>query len=210
MSSVEQTFSKEAQEWQQLFEQAQTAWQAGAYDQADDAFKELQDRSVAWLKAIARRKAPEDVVDDLVADTYLALVKKLNAGEPVQKVKGLLGTILRNRIADEYRRRKSVAEEHVDEVFWTRSADSPNAVYNDHVEVVDEQMSSASLVNTILKELPVPERDVLIARHVDELSVAETAVQLHITEDQVKKRTRQALRLARQIIEAKGLMNDVI
>lgn len=209
MLSVEQIFSKEAQEWQQLFEQAQAAWQAGDYDRAGDVFMELQDRSMAWLQAIARRKAPEDVADELVAETYLALLNKLEAGEPVQKVKGLLGTILRYRIVDEYRRRNGIAVEQADETFWARYAESSVEEDSNEAQIVVEQLTATSLVNTLLQELPPVERDVLIARHLDMLSVADTAVRLHMTEDQVKKRTRKAIQLAHQIIEAKGLINDV-
>ncbi len=200
MSFVEQIFAREAHLWQDLIEQAQVAWRTEDFDQANELFAQLQDRSVSWLLAIARRRLPADSVDDVVSETYIALWQKAEAGDVIQNVKGLLGTILRRRIADEYRRQKGVVVEHADDTLPAEEVDPE--------QVVEERELATAVTNIVLDALPTPERDVLIARHVDELSVMQTAARLGITEDQVKKRTQQAVRRVRQIMIERGLHHD--
>lgn len=207
MSLIEQIFERGSRLWQDLIERAQAAWRTGDFDQANELFAQLQERSVSWLLAIARRRLPANSVDDVVSETYIALWQKAETGDVIQNVKGLLGTILRRRIADEYRRQKGVVM-HADDTFWEHYSDSMPAEEVGPEQVVEERELAAAVTNIVLDALPTPERDVLIARHVDELSVMQTAARLDITEDQVKKRTQQAVRRVRQIMIERGLHHD--
>jgi len=205
VASTEQLLPKEAQAWQDLADRVREAWRAGDYDEAGDLFLELQGRSTGWLLAIARRKAPADQAEELVARTHLALLEMLEADTATQNVKGLLGTILHRRIADGYRRRAGARETSADDAFWERQTE----VVTDEVgteEQTEGRETARSVANAILDALPALARDVLIARHLDGLTVAETAARLGMTEDQVKKRRQEAVIMARRIVEEQGLL----
>ena len=160
---------------------------------------------MSWLLAIARRDAPPGRADELVARAYLDLLTLIEAGKPTTNVKGLLGTILRRRIADAYRRGAGIATESADDAFWERHDES--AGDDDNLEEqVARRDEARGVANAILDALPSPEREVLMARHIDRLTVAETADRLGLTEDQVKKRCQSAVALARRIAKEQGLL----
>lgn len=205
MASTEQLLPKEAQAWQDLADRVREAWRAGEYDEAGDLFLELQERSTGWLLAIARRKAPADQAEELVARTYLALLEMLEADTATQNVKGLLGTILQRRIVDAYRRSAGAREASADNAFWERHAETVTDEVGPE-EQTEGREAARSVANAILDGLPSPARDVLIARHLDGLTVAETAARLGMTEDQVKKRRQEAVVMARRIVEEQGLL----
>ena len=77
-------------------------------------------------------------------------------------------------------------------------------------DVVETQETARSIANTLLDLLPEQERQVLIARHVDELSVVQVSARLGITPDQVKKRCQAGLERARQIAKERGLLDVVV
>jgi RNA polymerase sigma factor (sigma-70 family) len=201
MSIVEHIFANEARAWQELIQQAQASWNAGEFDRAGEYFRQLEDKSSPWLLRIARAKAPAYYVDEAVAETHLALLKMLMNDTPIQNVKGLLKTIIKRRIVDEYRRHGEVVEQ-----YWGRYAETETLAEDEQLDQVEVRDTATRMANTILQELPPPLREILIARIYDELSVAQTAAHLGITEDQVKKRKRDALELARQIAQEKGLL----
>lgn len=205
MASTRELLPKEAQVWQDLAEQVQSAWRQGDYDDAGQSFLELQQRSTSWLLAIARRKAPPGRAEELVAQAHHDLLALIEAGKPTTNVKGLLGTILRRRIVDAYRRGAGVATESADDAFWERHAESASDEDNLQ-EQVERRETARGVANAILDALPSPEREVLIARHIDQLTVVETAARLGLTEDQVKKRRQDAVALARRITKEQGLL----
>src|SRR6266567_1683314 len=97
---------------------------------------------------------------------------------------------------------------------WQQLVDEMHACWNaDDSERPEETVVSLDTAhfasNLILDALQDEERRVLILRHVQELSVAETAVQLNMTEDQVKKRTRRALSHAYRVAQERGLLHDL-
>lgn len=202
---AEHPFAGEAQAWQELAEQAQRAWAEGDYDRAHDAFQALQERSVDWLLAIARREGPADDAAEVAAQAYVPVSRMVQSGEPIRNVKGLLGTIVRRRAVDALRRKTpSVAVQRADEAFWDRY-EQATPDQDTPYEQVESRLSAPSEANTILNALPAELREVLVARHVDELAVGEAATRLGITEDQVKKRTQAALAEARRIARERGI-----
>ena len=197
--------TREAQAWQDLAEQAQTAWADGAVDHAGALFFQLQECSTPWMLAIARWKGPPEQAEDLVAQAHLDLYEMMVGGKPIVSVKGLLGTILRRRIVDLYRRRGKVSFQQLDESQLSEHVDLQATV-----DEVEDQETARYVANTILDLLPPLEQRVIVARHVMELSVEETSARLGITPDQVKKRCKSGLERAQQIAKERGLRDDVV
>lgn len=68
-----------------------------------------------------------------------------------------------------------------------------------------ESWETRATLNPILSDLPPLERQVLVLRHYFDLNVEETAKRLKITPDQVKKRCRDAIKMAHQKAEEEGV-----
>jgi RNA polymerase sigma-70 factor, ECF subfamily len=151
------------------------------------AFDELYRRTSPWLLARLRRRcADDDVVADVMQETYLAVWRAAGsfAGASVSgSAVGWLWTIAAHRLVDAFRRRarhnelpavplaETVAPAAEDEVLAGR---------------VGQELEQALLV------LPPEARQVLRAMVLDGLSVRETSVLLGVPENTVKTRARRA------------------
>jgi len=200
---------REAQVWQDLIEQVQENWHRGEYDRAGDTFEDLRSRSLGWLLAIARRTGPSDQAEDIVAQTFVEIVEMIESGRPIRRVKGLLGTIVRNKVTDLLRREGGTTLEYLDNATRQGGNNTIVADSDAPLEVIERQEGTRAVANAILDVLPAPQREVLVARYVDELSVVATAARLGITQDQVKKRTQHAIASARRFAEEQELLDDL-
>jgi DNA-directed RNA polymerase specialized sigma24 family protein len=71
---------------------------------------------------------------------------------------------------------------------------------------VISRLAAMGIVNPMLEGLPLDLRLVLFDRHGADMTVEETATHLGLTEDQVKKRTKEALVRIKAIAREKGLL----
>ena len=96
-----------------------------------------------------------------------------------------------------------------DETTWDGLCELPDVLASTPEEAVVSLDTAHFVSNLVLDALQDEERQVLILRHVQELSVAETAVQMNMTEDQVKKRTQRAISHAYRVAQERGLLHDL-
>jgi len=199
------------QKWQHLVDEMQACWNADDSERAKEIFTELVDISLPLLLTIARAKAPAEMAEDVVAEAYIEFYEMLAAHKPVHNAKGLLCQIVRFRGIDEYRRHQRLAKviTQVDETIWSGLRELPDVLADTPEETIVSLDIAHFASNLILDALPDEERRVLILRHVQELSVAETAMQLNMTEDQVKKRTQRAKKHAYCVAQERGLLHDL-
>jgi RNA polymerase sigma factor (sigma-70 family) len=189
----------------------QAFWNADDSERAKEIFTELYEISFPLLLVIAREKAPAEMVEDVVAEAYLEFYEMLVAHKPIHNAMGLLRRIVQLRSIDEYRRHLRLAKvtTQVDETMWSGLRELPDVVADTPEEIVVSLDTAHFVSNLILDALPDEERRVLLLRYIQELSVAETAMKLHMTEDQVKKRTRHAKDLAYRVAQERGLLHDI-
>jgi RNA polymerase sigma factor (sigma-70 family) len=140
------------------------------------AFDELYRRTSPWLLARLRRRcADDDVVADVMQETYLAVWRAAGsfagAGTSGSAV-GWLWTIAAHRLVDAFRRR-------------ARQNRVPAVPLVMAVRVGQE-------LEQALLELPPEMRQVLRAMVLDGLSVRETSLLLGVPENTVKSRARRA------------------
>lgn len=205
MVSEEHMFANQGMIWQRLFDEAQATWMSGDQDLAGQYFWQLRRETTALLLSVASQQAFVSHAEDIVAEAQLELYRSMIAGKTIQNVGGFLITIVRRRAIDEVRRASNKYEHQGDNDYWARYAEA-DAVAMDNVEdEVTSRLMAMGIVNPILDELPLDLRRVLLARHGADLSVDETATQLGLTVDQVKKRTKEALARAKAIAHEKGL-----
>jgi RNA polymerase sigma factor (sigma-70 family) len=151
------------------------------------AFDELYRRTSPWLLARLRRRcADDDLVADVMQETYLAVWRAAGsfAGTATSgTAAGWLWTIAAHRLVDAFRRR-------------ARQSQVPAAVLAEEIAPAAEDEVMAGRVGQELEkallELPPEARDVLRAMVLDGLSARETAVLLGVPENTVKTRARRA------------------
>lgn len=151
------------------------------------AFDELYRRTSPWLAVRLRRRCTdEDVVADVLQETYLAVWRaagsyagSVTAGSAV----GWLWSIAANRLVDAFRRR--ARQERVPTVALLDTT-APAAEDEVMANRVDQNFEQALL------RLPPELRQVLQAMVLDDLSVRQTAVLLGMPEGTVKTRARRA------------------
>lgn len=208
---TEAAVTKAHQRWQPLVQDFQTAWKAGDTERANDLFKELMSLSTPLLMTIARLKVPNDMAEDIVAQAYLEFYELLDQQRPIDNGKALLCRIVRLRSIDAYRRLRQarLLTPQVNETTWDGLHELPDVLADTPEEIVVSDDTAHYAANQILDELSKEEREVLILRSVHYLSVAETAAQLHLTQDVVKKRMQRAIRHAYRVAEERGLLHDL-
>ncbi|MEU8819289.1 RNA polymerase sigma factor [Actinoplanes sp. NPDC048796] len=151
------------------------------------AFDELYRRTSPWLLARLRRRcADDDVVADVMQETYLAVWRAAGsfAGQATSgSAAGWLWTIAAHRLVDAFRRR-------------ARQAQLPAVPLAETVAPAAEDEVLAGWVGHELEqallELPPEAREVLRAMVLDGFSVRETSVLLGVPENTVKSRARRA------------------
>jgi Sigma-70 region 2 len=127
-SSSDQAMSVDDRNPQGLADAMCAAVQRGEYERALHLFGQLEELSAPLLLGIAREEGPADEVDELVADTYIGLLRHIEAGKPIGNVKALLRTILKRRIVDTFRRRGGVTLVSADALFGQGAAAQPDAL----------------------------------------------------------------------------------
>jgi RNA polymerase sigma-70 factor (ECF subfamily) len=151
------------------------------------AFDELYRRTSPWLAARLRRRcADEDVVADVLQETYLAVWRAAGsfAGAATEgSAVGWLWTIAANRLVDAFRRR--ARQTQLPAVPLTAST-APAAEDEVMAGRIGQELEQALLV------LPAELRVVLRSLVLDGLSVRETALLLGVPEGTVKSRARRA------------------
>lgn len=151
------------------------------------AFDELYRRTSPWLLARLRRRcADDDLVADVMQETYLAVWRAAGgfAGSATSgSAVGWLWTIASHRLVDAFRRR-------------ARARQVPAVPLAETVAPAAEDEVLAGLVGhdmeRALLELPADAREVLRAMVLDGFSVRETSVLLGVPENTVKSRARRA------------------
>lgn len=151
------------------------------------AFDELYRRTSPWLLARLRRRcADEDVVADVMQETYLAVWRAAGSfGGPAKEgsAVGWLWTIAAHRLVDAFRRR-------------ARQKDVPAVALAETVAPAAEDEVMSGRVGHELEQallvLPPEARQVLRAMVLDGLSVRETSLLLGVPESTVKSRARRA------------------
>lgn len=151
------------------------------------AFDELYRRTSPWLLVRLRRRcADDDVVADVMQETYLAVWRAAGsfAGSAASgSAVGWLWTIAARRLIDAFRRR--ARQNQVPTVPLTETV-APAAEDEVMAGRVGQELEQALLV------LPPQAREVLRAMVLDGLTVRETSLLLGVPENTVKSRARRA------------------
>jgi RNA polymerase sigma-70 factor (ECF subfamily) len=128
---------------------------------------------------------------DIVQDAFVKLWSMLQKGEQIAHPRGLLFTIVRNKIIDEYR---SVTVQRV----FPLSDELLNSLSTSSQEIVDE--SDLKTILRMINTLPESSREVLLYRYVDDMNVQDIADLLEIPANTVSQRIKRAMAATKKLL----------
>ena len=153
-----------------------------------DAFGQLYDRYVTSIfRFVHARVGSTQLAEDLTSDTFLRALRSMHTFTWQGKDFGAwLTTIARNLIADHYKSRRTQLEMVTDTPPERASQPGPD------VDVL-ASVSTETLLRAV-NDLPSEQRDCILMRFVQEMSIAETALVLGKSEGAVKQLQLRAVR----------------
>ncbi|HET6386633.1 MAG TPA: sigma-70 family RNA polymerase sigma factor [Armatimonadota bacterium] len=173
-------------------------------------FQRLHKQYLPFTYALASRKSHPDDVEDILQETWVAVWRRLQDPEPVERFLSLLEAICRHKLADanerRYRRKRRASEDP-----WILSLDAPvdpsspdGARWADALESNEPAPETALLERermdelwTLMQRLPESWRLAVTYRFFNQMSVAETARAMGVTDDAIKKYVFRAVRRLR-------------
>lgn len=157
-----------------------------------DAFEQLYRRNAPWLfLRLARRCSDEQVVADVVQETFLAVWRAAASYRGAGSASGWIWSIASRRLIDAFRRRARQHTEVLAPLAVDVSVSSEDVVLDG---LIDERLIAA--VATLSPQM----RAVLQATVIDGLSVRETSTLLGVPENTVKTWSHRArLRLREEL-----------
>lgn len=147
---------------------------------------------VPVYRFVRRRVATTETAEDVVSETFLAVVEHIGRFRFQASFRSWLFMIARRRIADHWRRRYRLPETAIEPVLWLLAAPAdPPADMG--------ATGSAERLRPLLGRLPERDRRVLECRFFEERSIAETAETLGLTEGNVKVIQHRAIKKLAQL-----------
>jgi len=144
-----------------------------------------------YFKVSDREKAK-----DLLHDTFIRVWSQIQKDEEISNIRALLYTIARNLIIDEYRKKKTVSLDTMMEGGLEFSLHNEESIHN----FAETQHAVA-----LFKKLPQHYSEVLHLRFVDDMSIQDIAILLHIKENVVSVRVYRALVSLRKLMTNSNL-----
>ncbi|HEX7182232.1 MAG TPA: sigma-70 family RNA polymerase sigma factor [Thermoanaerobaculia bacterium] len=168
----------------------------------ESAFESLVRTHGGRMLAVARRLLrDEDDARDAVQEAFAAAFRTIASFEGTSLIATWLHRIVVNACLMKLRSRKRRPEEPIDDLLPKFKEDGhqaePSVAWAETAETLLQRREVCSLVRSCVDRLPETYRTVLVLRDLDELSTAEVAKLLDLSENAVKvrlHRARQALR----------------
>ena len=161
---------------------------------------------IGWMRAVALRLVKDEgLAEDCVQEALIKALRSLDRFEGRSKLKTWLHRITVNEALMKLRSRKRLEEDLIDpllpdfdetgcriEAPWLRLASAD--------EILDRERQR-NLVRSKIDELPESYRIVLMLRDIEEMTTAEVADFLGITESNVKVRLHRARAALKRLLE---------
>jgi RNA polymerase sigma-70 factor, ECF subfamily len=153
----------------------------------------------AFRMAELATQSSDDALD-ILQDAMIALVQKYS-DKPQEEWKPLFFRILQNRILDWHRRRKVRS---IWQSFWNKEEDSIDQIADPEAHDPGEGLvlsESSKHVHSALRTLPLRQQQAVLFRVWEEMSVAETARAMGISEGSVKTHFSRGTKTLRKLLK---------
>ena len=137
------------------------------------------------------RVSNREVALDMVQEGFTKTWQHIARGGEIDNMKAFLYRVMNNLIIDYYRKRKSDSLDALLEEGF-----DPGTLGHEEI-VLDAEYSE---VKKVLMDIPEGDRDVIVFRYIDGLSIKEIAKTLKETENTVSVRLHRTLEKARKIL----------
>jgi len=171
-----------------------------------DAFESVVRQYAGRLLPIGRRVLGDQALaEDALQETFMKVLEKINDYEERGTFSGWLRRIMLNQSLMKLRARKRKEEQSIDDLLPEFDGNNcrieePWTVLKTPEEICGSAEASA-LVQSKISELPETHRIVLLLRDIEELTTAETAEILEISESAVKVRLHRARSALKSLLE---------
>lgn len=137
------------------------------------------------------RVSNREVALDMVQEGFTKTWQHIARGGKIENMKAFLYKVMNNLVIDYYRKRKSASlDALLEDGFDPPSLGHENIILN----------AEYSEVIKVLENIPESDRDVIVSRYIDGLSVKEIAKTQNESENAVSVRLHRALEKARKIL----------
>lgn len=146
-------------------------------------------------------KNPEDA-EDIVHDSFRAVIENLEKIQEIycHKTWNYIVTIVKNKAITRYHKKKRQMYEEIDEEYMQEKSMGSLSVY----ECVEKQ-EIAGIIAEMILELPEQYRYVIYLYYYNELSFAEIAKALEITESNARQIANRARKLLEKRLRERGI-----
>ncbi len=181
----------------------------GRQDAFDEIFLRTKDDFYRYAYFVAGKN--EALINDAMQDTYIQILNSIDRLDDPDKFVPWGKTILRNKIYAFYRKNGK-------ELSMSQDEDEEGAGFFDRLEDQDESLMPGneldreevrSIIRDVVRSLPEKQRVVVCLYYLDEMSVADIAAYLQISEGTVKSRLYKAREAIRARIEGYEKKYDV-
>ncbi len=155
------------------------------------AYQALLERLVVEARRLARRRLPEDRVDDGVQNVLLAVHRARHTYDPGRPFRPWFSALARNRVTDTWRRvHRTRTRETGREDLQHFAGDSPSL----------EAQQDRAVLRAAIAQLPPRQRRVVELQKLEQRSVREVAALMDMSESAVKVTTHRATKALRRIL----------
>lgn len=152
-----------------------------------DAFTLLYERYFPNVFARVRFKIPENDVEDVTQEIFIAVLKSLGSFKGQSKFSTWIWTITNRKVADYYRSRK------VELIGQDDHEESVTLNLSNHTASTDSDQDDLASIQHALGKLPQNYQDILLMRFVDEMPFNEIAGQNGKTLEATKSLFRRSV-----------------
>jgi RNA polymerase sigma factor (sigma-70 family) len=156
----------------------------------DEFLKAYDELSQALFRHCFFRVSNREVALDMVQDGFTKTWQHLVAGNEIKNLKAFLYQVMNNLIIDYYRKSKSLSLDALMEDGFDSSDKTVNT----------ESSAELALVMRALPQLERHDREVIVFRHIDGLSVGEIAEIIGESENVVSVRLHRALKKLKEVV----------
>ena len=136
-----------------------------------------------------------EIAKDLVQETFMKTWNYLAKGEKIGNIRAFFYKILSNLIIDEYRKKKAVSLDNLQEKIGF------DLGFNEEETLEDKIDAEKALLS--LNQIGESYRDIIVMRYIQELSIKEIAEIINESENTVSVKIHRGLKKVREIFKNK-------
>jgi RNA polymerase sigma-70 factor (ECF subfamily) len=163
-----------------------------------DFFSCLYDRYEERLLRYIRRLGVEEEAEDVLQEAFINIWKNLNGFDPSLKFSSWVYRIVHNQAVSYIRKKKSYGKSQQETFDESRFADLPDDPADDAAEQMEEHDRHT---HELLGMLPLPYKEVMVLKFLEDMSYEEISDILKIPEGTVATRINRAKKAFRQLSE---------